>query len=64
MRWALRGGPTTEASSGALRSTENPALTSLHHAAWSQSRMREPYLFYDEKISTDEPQAPTDQSVK
>ncbi|KIP06032.1 hypothetical protein PHLGIDRAFT_477404 [Phlebiopsis gigantea 11061_1 CR5-6] len=32
--------------------------------AWSQSRMREPYLFYDEKISSDEPQAPTDQSVK
>lgn len=28
MRWALSGGPTTEASPRASRSTENPALTS------------------------------------
>ena len=26
--------------------------------------MREPYLFYDEKISTDEPQPPSDHNVK
>ncbi|KAI0086139.1 Gti1/Pac2 family-domain-containing protein [Irpex rosettiformis] len=32
--------------------------------AWSQSRMREPYLFYDEKVSTDEPQTPPDHNVK
>ncbi|KAI0685667.1 Gti1/Pac2 family-domain-containing protein [Cytidiella melzeri] len=32
--------------------------------AWSQSRMREPYLFYDEKISTEEPHPPTDQNIK
>jgi len=32
--------------------------------AWSQSRMREPYLFYDEKVSTDEPQPQADQNVK
>ncbi|PSR81502.1 hypothetical protein PHLCEN_2v6360 [Hermanssonia centrifuga] len=32
--------------------------------AWSQSRMREPYLFYDEKISNDEPQTASDQTMK
>lgn len=32
--------------------------------AWSQSRMREPYLFYDEKVSSDEPTSPADHGVK
>ncbi|KAI0341649.1 hypothetical protein BDW22DRAFT_1429771 [Trametopsis cervina] len=32
--------------------------------AWSQSRMREPYLFYDEKLSSDEPTPPSDHNVK
>ena len=39
-------------------------LIHLDILAWSQSRMREPYLFYDEKISTDEPPQPTDHNVK
>ncbi|KAI0929061.1 hypothetical protein AcW1_006110 [Taiwanofungus camphoratus] len=31
---------------------------------WSQSRMREPYLFYDEKVASDENQGVNDQSSR
>ncbi|KAH9930618.1 Gti1/Pac2 family-domain-containing protein [Fomitopsis serialis] len=31
---------------------------------WSQSRMREPYLFYDEKLSQDDPDPPSGQSSR